>query len=295
MCNDYIIYMHKNKINNKCYIGQTNKVKAEYRWGINGSGYKNQPKFYRAIKKYGWDNFDHIILETDLDERTANIREQYYINFYNSIKTGYNCQAGEVNRLPVTSKKPVHQYSLAGEFIKSYDSILTAATSLNLAAGSIVKVCKGQLKSCGNFIWSYKKQDHAVPISRGSNAKKILQYDLTGKLINIFNSIDQAALFLGQKSYKSSICSCCKHRLKSCYDYVWRYENDPFSYQLDNLYTRPVSQYDLNGNLIKVWNSGADIYRSLGISKGNIYACCRGKRLTAGGYIWKYFEESKDA
>lgn len=44
----YTIYMHKNKINNKVYIGQTCQ-KPEYRWN-NGNGYKTQTYFYSAIQ-----------------------------------------------------------------------------------------------------------------------------------------------------------------------------------------------------------------------------------------------------
>lgn len=44
----WCIYIHRNKINNKAYIGITNK-KPEYRWGKNGSGYKNNKHFYRTI------------------------------------------------------------------------------------------------------------------------------------------------------------------------------------------------------------------------------------------------------
>ena len=47
MTNNYKVYMHLNKINNKKYIGLT-KQKCEERWR-EGRGYKTQPKFFRAI------------------------------------------------------------------------------------------------------------------------------------------------------------------------------------------------------------------------------------------------------
>ena len=92
--NNYVIYMHKNKINGKVYVGQT-KQKPEYRWN-HGKGYDSCPAFYQAILKYGWDNFEHIILETGLNEDEANIKEQFYIEFYNSNDklNGYNIQSG---------------------------------------------------------------------------------------------------------------------------------------------------------------------------------------------------------
>lgn len=49
-----------------------------------------------------------------------------------------------------------------------------------------------------------------------------------------------------------------------------------------------VNQYDLNGNIIKKWNSMMEVERTLKIPNSNICKCCRGLRNKAGGYIWKY-------
>ncbi len=66
----YIVYQHKNKINGKIYIGITMQ-EPEKRWGSNGCNYKSSPHFYAAIKKYGWDNFEHNILFTNLTKKQA--------------------------------------------------------------------------------------------------------------------------------------------------------------------------------------------------------------------------------
>jgi hypothetical protein len=87
--NDYKVYMHKNKINNKVYIGIT-KQKPQYRWN-DGNGYKTQ-LFYKAILKYGWDNFEHYILFEHLTKQEAEYKEIQLIKKYNSHcgKYGYN-------------------------------------------------------------------------------------------------------------------------------------------------------------------------------------------------------------
>lgn len=90
----YYIYKHTNKINNKVYIGQTCQ-KPEYRWN-HGEGYKGSPRFYSAIKSYGWDNFEHEILYENLTYEEANIKEKELIQEFQSNKEefGYNLDDG---------------------------------------------------------------------------------------------------------------------------------------------------------------------------------------------------------
>ena len=93
----YIVYMHRNKINNKVYIGQTCQ-KPEKRWNC-GRGYNTSPRFYNAILKYGWDNFEHIILYTGLTLEQANFYEKQLIRQYNATNEeyGYNISSGGKN------------------------------------------------------------------------------------------------------------------------------------------------------------------------------------------------------
>lgn len=51
---------------------------------------------------------------------------------------------------------------------------------------------------------------------------------------------------------------------------------------------KPVLQYDKKGNFIKEWCSTMDIQRELDIYNSNISGVCLGKRMSAGGFIFKY-------
>lgn len=94
MKDNYIVYMHTNKINNKKYIGLT-RLEAKERWR-SGKGYKTQKHFNRAIQKYGWDNFEHSILFSGLDAETAEKIERELIKKYKTMnpKLGYNKTSG---------------------------------------------------------------------------------------------------------------------------------------------------------------------------------------------------------
>jgi hypothetical protein len=47
-------------------------------------------------------------------------------------------------------------------------------------------------------------------------------------------------------------------------------------------------QYDLEGNIIKEYESQNLASRETKIQQGDISACCNGKQKTAGGYVWKF-------
>ena len=59
---------------------------------------------------------------------------------------------------------------------------------------------------------------------------------------------------------------------------------------INNPNARQIAQYDLSGNLIKVWDCMKEAARKLNLSYCNIYKCCKGDRQTCGGFIWKYYE-----
>lgn len=112
----YCVYMHKNKINDKVYIGST-CLNVIARWGKTGNQYKRQKHFYNDIEKYGWDNFEHLILEEDLNCKQAKEKEIYYIDMYKN-----NCynktKGGEQGKI----KYPNQEESIA-RYIKKINTI----------------------------------------------------------------------------------------------------------------------------------------------------------------------------
>lgn len=94
MENKWQVYIHINKINNKKYVGITSETDPNKRWK-NGLGYKKQ-YFYKAIQKYGWNNFQHKILFKNLTEEQAKQKEVELIALYNTNNNlyGYNQTPG---------------------------------------------------------------------------------------------------------------------------------------------------------------------------------------------------------
>ena len=58
---------------------------------------------------------------------------------------------------------------------------------------------------------------------------------------------------------------------------------------------KKIIQYDLKTNKeIKIFDSADDIEKELGIHHGNIAGVCKGRRKSAGGFGWKYFNEDEN-
>lgn len=63
---------------------------------------------------------------------------------------------------------------------------------------------------------------------------------------------------------------------------------DNFNYGKPSKKRKQVGQYDINGNLIKIWDCADMIAKELHINANNIRNCCRNNRYKVGGFIWKY-------
>ena len=90
----YLVYCHTNLINGKQYVGLTSTT-LEERAGTDGTRYRGCGAFWSAIKKYGWNNFGHVVLAQGLTHEKACELERYYIKTLNTMApNGYNLTEG---------------------------------------------------------------------------------------------------------------------------------------------------------------------------------------------------------
>lgn len=87
----YTVYKHTSP-DGKVYIGCTGS-KPEERWN---KGYQHNNDLSSAIDKFGWDNFDHAIIASGMNETDAYDLEKELIREYDSSnpKYGYNKSIG---------------------------------------------------------------------------------------------------------------------------------------------------------------------------------------------------------
>lgn len=96
---NYSVYVHINLINGKMYVGATRKIPIYKRWGNNGSGYRRNKNFYNEILEFGWDNFEHEIVASGLNEEEASNMEKLLIKNFDTTnpENGYNIERGGLN------------------------------------------------------------------------------------------------------------------------------------------------------------------------------------------------------
>lgn len=174
------IYKITNKVNNKCYIGQSKNIlkrwKTEYKW------YHINNHLQSAFKKYGLENFDFEIIE-ECEPNLLNEREQFWINVYNSFDRnfGYNKTlggAGTPGRSYIMTEETKNKIRIANtghkftpeqleefrniirdnqiviycyETNKYYTSIANAARELKICKESIRHVISGESKQALNY------------------------------------------------------------------------------------------------------------------------------------------------
>lgn len=113
------IYKIQNKINGKVYIGKTINYRARWRDHI---ARERDTAIHRAISKYGPDNFDFSVIEftNNLSER-----EEYWISYYDSYHTGYNCSLGMDGGSPTQLLKIIDDYEeIKEKILRDYDKSL---------------------------------------------------------------------------------------------------------------------------------------------------------------------------
>lgn len=302
----YYVYMHRNKLNDKKYIGITCRKKPEHRWGKNGNSYKGQV-FKTAIDKYGWDNFDHIILFENLNAEDAYAKEKEFIELYktNQKEYGYNLSVGgehgSTGYLNNSMSLSVYQYDLDGNFIREYPSLSEAERDTNISNSAISGCCKGKHLYTGEFQWSYNKVDRMPKINKykliservRKKAKPVYCYDMNGNFLTKYDSARIASE--ETNADQGRINACCSGRNRYTNNLQWFYDYmgekiEPIR-KYENLYRRAtkIKQYDNNKNLIKTWDTIKEASIAMGsTSSSNILRCLSSKGKSAFGYIWEY-------
>lgn len=292
----YIVYKTTNTVNNKIYIGvhleDTNKPNKYIGCGIYSNTSKCQTHFQNAVKKYGYDKFKREILfeypDTEEGMEQAYAKEAELVN-EKFIKRPdvYNMQVGGKLTTFENRKKKISQYSIAGKFIKSFNSIEEAKQETGLY--TIAAAVLGISKYCGEFQWKeYDPTESDIdPIT--IKEKPVYQFDLQGNFLKVWKSASLASqIFENPKAARSAIYNVCHKITRQAYGYYWSFKRS-FEYNEYNQ-CKAVACYNDEGKFITSYSSLKEAATAIGLKDGSaISNCIRGKSKHAKGLRWRFF------
>lgn len=179
------IYSITNNINHKSYIGLTRKDNPTDRWKEhirNASEGRLDYPIYLAMRKYGTHNFRFRILEECSEDRVSE-RERHFIKEFNTYRDGgYNATTGGEGWINEDKKIAVTTYTLEGEKIADYDSLVDASKDTKTSASAISKVCRG-IYNQTNGIRFVPQGEELPPIKhkKKENVSAIYAYNKDGE------------------------------------------------------------------------------------------------------------------
>lgn len=152
------IYLLKNKINGKYFIGKAIKLQKCIKAHLRDYQYDKYPyvSLYRAIRKYGIENFELLILKTFTNSLSWNTRNQLdfwekeYIEQYDSNNNGYNNPLED----PISQELggSLKAISLKSREIVTGNSVEELSNKLDIPV-YIINKCLNKTQSIGSKEW----------------------------------------------------------------------------------------------------------------------------------------------
>lgn len=198
----FTIYRHVSPIG-RVYVGITSQD-VETRWR-HGDNYRNSTYFKRAIRKYGWKNFKHEILFTNVEEERARRLEIELIRHYKGLGISYNLTNGGDG---------TNGYHHTDEYKQFKSQQMKEFFSTERGKEICAKGGKTNLGKKYNRKSGFTKGDYQVRI--------VCQYSLEGVLLNKFKSVSDASRKTGANNCQ--IGKCLRGKAITAKNFIWRYE-----------------------------------------------------------------------
>lgn len=145
----------------------------------------------------------------------------------------------------------VKQYSKDGTFIRCFASPREASKSLGIERGSIVRCAKGEGSIAGGFVWRFEEDEYQDIRYNNKVKRKVIMLSLWGEKQRVFDSLVDAARFVGVK--ENNIYCCCNknsatHRSGG---HIWRYLDEHDSSEFAVFDGRGIVEKTKNGVFVR--------------------------------------------
>ena len=257
------IYKITNIINNKVYVGQSVELEERKREHFRclRKGIHDNIYLQNAFNKYGESCFKFEIIEF-VEDNTSLLtqREQYWIDYYGGYQssTTYNL-------------KEAGFHGHDSEELRLIKSRAQRGKKMPKLKEEHKRKISQSLTGIKRSVETRKKMSRPKAPRSKEHAKKIGDAN-RGRI-----PWNKGLKATEETRKKLSLAAKGHHRV-SKEQYI----------QIAKKLEKPVAQYDIEGNLIKIWNSRKEVLASGQFSKNfALHDCIKGRIKTAGGYIWK--------
>ena len=298
----YIVYLTTNLVNNKIYIGVHQTDNPNVFDGYLGCGvFINAPKTYNkklttfhcAVAKYGPENFKRTTLKVFNKLEDALDLERWLVcpEFLKRTDT-YNTILG--GSLQPKLNKNIHQYTIEGEFIKTWNSIKEITDFYNVNKDRI-RMCINEQRSFHCSYWTEEYYENLYDILyqfRPSSRGSIKVYTIDGQFKGIYFSGKEVCNKFNITRPKLN------YRLAHKTDYNGYYflrENEKIEDFLsgDIRKQKTIYQYDLNGNFIQEFDNIKSIKKIIKtVNKNNLERAIKNQIKYENSY-WSYEKLNK--
>ena len=191
-----------------------------------------------------------------------------------------------VSEYKLSSNESICQYNKDGVLLNTFDSISKAALKLDIAKDAVTKAVYNR-KLCAGYYF-LREEENVDLIIKEKSPKLLVQktpvyrYTKTGEFDKSYSSIKDATKDTPKTSLGGIIRAIKSNRAFG--GYKWSYEKSKVLKNPNLIKPVKVAQYDLDHNLIKIWNTVTEC-------KKEFPACqkvCKKQRPSTKGYIFEY-------
>lgn len=302
------IYIIKNNLNGKCYIGQSVKIRSRIKDHMrNAKNGKLDLPIYRAINKYGFHNFTIDILESfipDADVTNTDLIKQLdqleikYIEEYNAYTDGYNCTKGgdfgvlglkmteeQKKKVSENSKKlvasgvfgkRVYLYNFVEKYYIYAWTIKDAASITKLSRSNIGRLCNNTYihPFCNNFIAASTKEE--LENKKSKIPEWLEEYEKNKA--TLVERHRNGKVYFGNSNWIKGMVSLNKGKKMS--------EEQKEKLRIAST-KYLVYQYTLDNILVATHIGMHNAAKSVNTDYKSIQRACNGRAKTCKGYIWK--------
>lgn len=263
------IYLWRNLVNNKIYVGQTQNFYqrvCQYKRGND-----NHRVIGKALLKYGFDNFDISILEK-VEIQNLDEREQYWLDYYKSYDSqiGYNVckEAGTTRGFQHSENSKKQMSESRKEMFKNHPEKIKRGKDNPMFGKTMSEENRQKLiqRNIGN---QYAKGCHWTPTEE---FKEQCRQRMLGKQYCLGRKLSQETKDKIAKGNRGKVVSEETKKKQS------------ESHKGKTVRKVKCVETDI------VYQSITEASKAVNRDSSSISKCCRGKQATVAGYHWIYVD-----